>query len=268
MWVIWIWMFPEHGKKSNIDISSNELPENVSPIPTELNMQTAYGKEYKEFLVETGRIIDNIINNWIGDYLDRIKAENNPENIKKYTEQTDKIHKIMEFKAIAIDETIDYLQNAIEREFDNEFVLSTIDEILCLYREEVFILLLDQWEVQKDDEHDLSQPPEGSIFDEDYDELQKKLDWIVQSIIDEWISDYLASIKQINTPLTIRKYDKDTNHIYNMMIAAANTMDDTIICIEDEIDELLGDENVFKIITEMLNEYRRDVFDLLVKKYG
>ena len=57
-------MFPEHGKKSNIDISSNELPENVSPIPTELNMQTAYGKEYKEFLVETGRIIDNIINNF------------------------------------------------------------------------------------------------------------------------------------------------------------------------------------------------------------
>lgn len=89
MWdVVWRWKFIDHGKISYSDITSEELPENVSLIPTELNMQDAYDTEVVQFQDKIWDIIEDIIKNWIIDYLDSINKINTPKTREIYEKET------------------------------------------------------------------------------------------------------------------------------------------------------------------------------------
>lgn len=262
MWnVIWLWKFPDHGKKSHENRVNTELPKNVIQIPTQLNREDTFDKELAEFQIQVNLIIENIISDWVIDYLDTIKQSN--KNIKKYYKDMNWISDEMKIKAKTIDDTIEYLENKIDSYFDWEFVIIAIADILSVYRDEVFELLMKK-HVNKGIGDDIS----NEIFVDETDELQKQFEWVIETIINNWISDYLASISQLNTPLARKKFTEDTNGIFEKMLKEAKIIDDTIVYIEDELNMWFYNDFVIGVVTEMMMDYRIEVFDLLVEKYA
>ena len=144
MWkVIWLWKFPEHGKVSYAKLSENESLENVFPIPTQLNMEDSFEKEFLEFQREVNLIVETIINYWIQDYIDSMKQKNTIRNIKELEKQTEDIWKEMMIKAHAIEYTIEYIEDGdLGLEFTNNYILWAITDLLGVYRDEVFDLLV------------------------------------------------------------------------------------------------------------------------------
>lgn len=274
--VIEFWNFVEYKKRNHETSLGLELPKNVTQIPTFMNISDSLEKEIDEFQNQIIIVIKTIIDNWVVDYLDTTHQSNTQKNIKKLNKDTNKLFDLMNKHAIIIDYTIDYLENALDVYFEWKFILNAIWDILSVYRDEVFEILMKKYVDKNDNEEVVSnemyynndENEEAESMNDDNDELQLEFDKLIENIINNWISDYLVSINQLDTPLIRKKYYEVTNKIYVQMLLEANIIDDTIIYLEDEVNYTFNDDFIINAANDLLSIYREDVFDLLVEKYG
>lgn len=268
--VIEFWDFVEYRQNKTDHGNTTEIPNNVSQIPTNLNLTDSIEKEVDEFHNQINIIIEAIIQNWIIDYLDVSNQPNNHDNLSKYNKDTDLIFTEMKKKANTIDDTIDYMENTLDDFFAWEFVLRTIADLLSIYRDEVCDVLLDKYTnnkvayKEKDNVLIELEPKEADVSDE----LQFQFDNLAENIINSWISDYLSSINQLDTPLIRKKYNEVTNKLYEKILIEANIIDDTIVYLEDEVNMTFYNDFIMTAASNMLSRYRKEVFDMLVEKFG
>ncbi|MDP2090378.1 MAG: hypothetical protein Q8K30_02165 [Candidatus Gracilibacteria bacterium] len=268
--------FVEYKKRNHETSLGLELPKNVTQIPTFMNISDSLEKEIDEFQNQIIIVIKTIIDNGVVDYLDTTHQSNTQKNIKKLNKDTNKLFDLMNKHAIIIDYTIDYLENALDVYFEGKFILNAIGDILSVYRDEVFEILMKKYVDKNDNEEVVSnemyynndENEEAESMNDDNDELQLEFDKLIENIINNGISDYLVSINQLDTPLIRKKYYEVTNKIYVQMLLEANIIDDTIIYLEDEVNYTFNDDFIINAANDLLSIYREDVFDLLVEKYG
>ncbi|MDD2870637.1 MAG: hypothetical protein PHS49_01495 [Candidatus Gracilibacteria bacterium] len=263
--IIGLGRFPAHDKKTHENLMHIDLPENVKQIPTLFNTLDTLDKEIDEFQNNINLIILSIIENGVLDYLDTTHQSNTQKNKRKLNKDTELVFDTMREKADIIDDTIDYIENTLDEFLTGDFVLRSIGDILSVYRDEVFELLMKKY-VDKSDEENTFNSEDIILIDEE--EKQKQFDNIIESIINNGIGDYLYHIKQLNTPLIRNKYLESTNHLYEKMLNEANIIDDTIIYLEDEVNMSFYDSFIYGAVSDLLSYYRKEVFDFLVGKYG
>jgi len=252
MWIlVGVWMFPEHNKipKSN---TTTGFSENVIPILTQPNR--------RKFQDEIKWIIDTIINNWIIDYLNITNQKNHRRNQLRCKRNIYELIDEAKDRVNIICSTLKLIES--NKVFDREFVLKMINDLLNNYRGKALELLMSKFGINTIDESIMQEPSS-------YENMsQIKFDWIIYKIIDDWISDYIWSIRQMDTGLIRRKYYDDISQIYDDMLMEARAIEQTLFyieayCSKEEINIWVFHELLTLVVTEMLSGYRGDVFHLL-----
>lgn len=146
MWnLIWEGRFPSKTIINTTEIVEDDLPENVIPIGTPLSISDNIEREVMEYESEIIKLIDDIIDWWINDYIVHKKEENSDTyelEIRKRNllRETTHIWKEMYIKAQWIEDAINFVWNDIQVWFDlkPEYILWAIEWLLNTYRNRVF----------------------------------------------------------------------------------------------------------------------------------
>jgi len=227
-------------------------------------------------------LINRIIYNWVTEFLDRTWQSTSDSEVVKYIEDVEWIVRGMIIMAETINNTLKYLEELTGDEFYPSRVLNIMEDLLSFYTDEVFELLMKNYWLQNilgtrseiDSDNGLNDNTVEISLSSNVEELsdlskiQKILIWIVQSIVKDWISDFLKTSSHITTPLTIKMvYNEDIQNIFNKMLFEVFTIMDVIFYLEENADAWHDEGFLVFVVTEMLSYYREVVFHLLVNKY-
>lgn len=142
--VIWVWRFPKSWKRKGrtideqviLDIDQGVYGDKVVLFtPKENEESEDVWIDFREKIVA---LVETIINLWVQDYMSSI-----PPNIPSgnpFSQVADVYGKMFD-EALVVVETLDYVDKICVQDFDEEFKIQTLGEILYRYRKRVFSLL-------------------------------------------------------------------------------------------------------------------------------
>ncbi len=139
--IIWVGRFKDKRVVNpNVEIlDQSQYWKNVVCLPTQLNLEQTAIKEIQEQEEKVIAAIDYIIDLWIKDYTNYSKEKWINHSERNLLEETTKIWEEMLLKAETIEETIDFIiENDLDMEVEDWYVLDAIENILIDYRDRVF----------------------------------------------------------------------------------------------------------------------------------
>ncbi len=145
--VIWIWKFPNSGKRIDakranqviVDIDQGLYWENVVLLPPKWDDNTIFQEEWLDFRDKIMAVVETIISLGVQDY---ISIKRRSVSDRQLFMEVESMHGQMFEEALVIRETLQYVEDSYWETFDEIFQLEALSEILHRYRRKVIAVLV------------------------------------------------------------------------------------------------------------------------------
>lgn len=144
--IIWIWRFPNSWRKQSevldekiiLDIDQGVYGDNVVLFSPKSDDNELFPEEKLDLREKIIALVETIINLWVQDYMASI-----PQDIPSrdpFSDVVDMYGKMYD-EALTVVETLDYVDKIYWEDFDEEFKIQALGDVLYRYRKSVFCLL-------------------------------------------------------------------------------------------------------------------------------
>lgn len=143
MWnVIGLWRFPEHDKVNPEEVNLDEYSKNIVPFD-KLLFDKVFEKDIYKFQWRVSDIIESIVKSWVQDYINTLKKSTSYDyDMLIESIEVEEKWSEMIIKAHVIDGSLVYVWWDMDVAFREEYILKAIEDILSVYRIEIFEMLL------------------------------------------------------------------------------------------------------------------------------